>query len=750
MVDAVKVPRQPRFISLQWRFILPLFIVLLVVAMSGAYLLANNVGGNMQIPQENILLQSSGAISERAAALYGQQRQEAQRVAFTVGVDEAVQDGDAEALAELLTAPARLAQLDSVIVTDAGGVEILGLLRVGSQEQSDYALSTGTDLSDQPVVQGVLKDAYIGATGLLRTAENTLLYTAVPISRNGKTVGVALVGQRLEAVLANLRGSTVIDVTFYGPDGALARTTLPLNDNTLAALHLAPESFNRALVGAQPVQPLMIGSQSYKTSAFPFQFGPNVLGVMAAIAPDSIPSLAEMGRQITGLVMALIAGTVVIVVFTGVNMMVVSRVNRVTKVANELTSGQAFTRTHMQATDEIGAVGQALDRYADYVQERQDELRASLRRQRRETEHLTAVLQSLPDGIVVQDNDGRVLLMNEPAKKLLGSHRVFRSSGLGDLTAAVTDVLGAPLAPGIYMLGDPRRVELDDKMISAQAAAVLDLSNERVGTVIVLRDITNEVRLERARDALLNRFVQTAQKPLAEMARAEANRQPQAALPRELARHAVTLQKLIAEMRELSGVDAPGIREGQRPLLLDTLIWTVANEWRQIALAANLTLDVMIEHKGLHVLGDERRLRWAIGNLVDNAIKYTPPGGKISLDIRGESNGYALLRVRDNGVGIAPEELPHVFTRFYRGSPTTPAGRAIQAPGMGQGLTVARQIIEAHGGRIELRSKLQQGTAVFLALPLTASVSLELPQLQVDMEGETVQIRNAHELLGGS
>lgn len=744
MPDAGTTPHPPRFVSLQWRFILPLFIVILVVAMCGAYLLASKVSGKLEIPQENILLQSSGEISERAAAMYNQQRQEAQRVAFTVGVTEAVVNQDAETLRGALDGIIRLAGMDSVIVTDASGVELLGLLRVENRDTVAYAVSTGTDLSTQAIIQGVVQDAYIGATGLLRTPENMLLFTAVPIHENKKLVGVALVGHRLERVLNDLRGSAIIDVAFYGPDSSLARTTLPLNETTLAALKLTPGTFDNALIGAQPVQPLTIGSRSYKTSLFPFQFGPTVLGVMAAFTPDAIPSLAEMGRQITGLVMALIAGAVVIMVFVSTRMMVVRRVNRVTQVATELAAGQAFARTGMKATDEIGAAGQALDRYANYVQERQDTLRASLRRQRRESEHLTAVLESLPDGIIVQDNDGRVLLMNETAKKLLGSHRVFRSSGISDVTAAVTDTLGPSLAPGIYMLGDPRRVELDDKMLSAQAAAVVDLSNERVGSVIVLRDITQEVRLIRAREAMLTRFAHNVQKPLAEMARAEVVRQPQAALPHELARHAGMLQKLIAEMREISGVEAPGIRDGQRPLLLDTLVWTVANEWRQIALAANLALDVVIEHKGLYILGDERRLRWAIGNFMDNAIKYTPPGGKISLDIRGESNGYALLRVRDNGVGISDDDLPHIFTRFYRGSPVTAAGRVIRVPGMGQGLTVAKQIIEGHGGRIEIRSRPERGTAVFFALPLTAPVSLELPQLQVDMEGETVQIRDIH------
>ena len=105
-----------------------------------------------------------------------------------------------------------------------------------------------------------------------------------------------------------------------------------------------------------------------------------------------------------------------------------------------------------------------------------------------------------------------------------------------------------------------------------------------------------------------------------------------------------------------------------RQLPLDTLIWAVANEWKQVAQAANLTMTVTIDRPGLQIVGDERRLRWALGNIIDNAIKYTPPGGKISLEIKDEEDGYARLRVRDNGVGIAADELPHVFTRFYRGN----------------------------------------------------------------------------------
>jgi PAS domain-containing protein len=145
-------------------------------------------------------------------------------------------------------------------------------------------------------------------------------------------------------------------------------------------------------------------------------------------------------------------------------------------VAEALAVGQATVRTGMQASDEVGAMGRALDQYADYVQQKHDDLRTTLRRHRREVAHLNAVLESMPDGVIVQDLDGRVILMNENARTLLGSQRVFRSSGIHELTAVVTDTLGPSIAPGLYALGDPQRVDLDGRMLSAQAAAVMSMS----------------------------------------------------------------------------------------------------------------------------------------------------------------------------------------------------------------------------------------------------------------------------------
>ncbi|NWF69380.1 MAG: hypothetical protein HXY40_09865 [Chloroflexi bacterium] len=739
-----KTSAKPRFVALRWRFVLPLFMALLPVAMLGAYLLARNLGGGVALSQENILLQNSRAVSERAQALYEQQAQEAQRVAYTTGVGQNVLDEQTAPLQDTLESLARLAELDSIVVTNMLGREVLGVLRVETPGLAvDYAVSSGTDLSREPLLQGLSASGALSYSGLMRAPLGLMLYTAVPLYVNQQQIGVVLVGTHLASALAELKGSALVDVALYGTDGALLQTTYP-NLAALPSLQLAPEVFNQALaaVGQVVTQNVQIGPQAYRAAYQPLLYGGQTLGVVGALLPDDTAFATELGRQIAALFAAALTGAAVIAAFAGVARLG-QRVERLTAVAQDLAAGSAHVRTGMVATDEIGAAGQALDQFADYVQQEKDLLRTALRRQRRETAHLLSVLEAMDDGVVVQDLAGRVILMNEPARLLLGSQRIFRASGLHELAALVTEQLGAQLAPGLYALGDPQRVDLDGKMLSAQAAAILSPIGQRFGTVMVLRDISPEVRKVSASAALLDTLEQQIQQPLADLARMGMTGvdAPVRAFARQVIQHALALQKTIAEMRDLTLELPPQTPMRYRALRLETLLWACANEWRQVAQASALTLHIIIEQKGLTILGDERRLRWAIGNILDNAIKYTPAGGALTLEIKGEEHpGMAFLRVRDNGVGISAADLPQVFTRFYRGTPTTADGRVIRVPGMGQGLSVARQIFEAHGGSIKVKSTPGVGTAVYIALPLTAEQTMAVPSQQLDYEGETMPV----------
>jgi signal transduction histidine kinase len=326
---------------------------------------------------------------------------------------------------------------------------------------------------------------------------------------------------------------------------------------------------------------------------------------------------------------------------------------------------------------------------------------------------------------------------------MIGSSRVLRTHhNLKEMMALVTEHLGPALAPGIYSLGEAQQIEINGRTLSAQAAAVMTLTQQRIGTVIVLRDISEEIKIEAARKRVIQQLDENVQEPLAQLVHVTKHKvAPLREFSSEIQKHSSTLQRMILELHDLTDASLHKQPDQQRPILLDSLIWAVANEWRQVAQAQNLTFHVIIERSGLYILGQERRLRWAIGNIVDNAIKYTPPGGDLTLEIQDDiSNEQAHLRVRDNGVGIVREELPHVTNRFYRGKPVTKAGRAINVPGSGQGLTTAKQIFEAHGGSIEVRSKQWVGTAVFFTLPLTAEHGYELPQVAAQLEGKTLPL----------
>jgi signal transduction histidine kinase len=734
---------EPRFISMRWRFMTPMFFVVLTVAMVGAFLVARNISGGLQVSQTNVLMESTRSVVDRAAQLYGEHVREAQRVAFTRGVADAVQAHRPEALEPILKSLAQINEMDSIIVADGMGNEVLGILRVASASSSQFALSADVaDFSQQRIIRVVLDGEETGATALMTTAEGVLLYTAVPIYSDDIVIGVALIGQRLDSVLEDLKSSAVADLVIYGPEGQLLQTTFTSVENR-QALILSQEVFNQAFWAENSIpQPeFFVDGVMYQGTVQPFRFGATTLGVVGTMMPDQIPFITETGRQLTALLASVLAGAVVVVAFGGMSYFA-GRAEEITHVADDLTAGLSLSRTQMKPTDEIGAVGHALDQYANYVQLRHDGLRQELRRQRREVAHLTQVLETIPDGVVVQDGEGRVMLMNDLARKMLGEQQVFKHVALRRLDEAVGQELGPALAPGLYALGDPHRIHLDDRVLSAQAAAITSIVNSRLGTVIILRDITNQVLLERQRDIMLQQLTKTIQQPLANMGRlglrVESNLVQTFA--REITRQAVALQKMVLNMRELSWADMASVQHRQRPLSLETLIWAVLNQWRQVAQANGLTMHLMIERQGLFVLADEKRLRWALGNILDNAVKYTPSGGALTLEIKEESDGMANIRIRDNGVGIIREERPFVFTRFYRGTPTKAGGEVIRVPGMGQGLYITRQIIESHGGSVYIKTSPRIGTAVYLTLPLTSPVGLELPRFQSAFEGETVQI----------
>ncbi len=179
----------------------------------------------------------------------------------------------------------------------------------------------------------------------------------------------------------------------------------------------------------------------------------------------------------------------------------------------------------------------------------------------------------------------------------------------------------------------------------------------------------------------------------------------------EASREAGRLARLVADLLALARADA-GLPLRRWRVEVDRLLLDAFAEARPLARGQRLEISQL---EPVQITGDPDRLKQLVLILLDNAIKYTPPGGQVILDLRRNGTSAEIL-VRDTGIGIAPEDLPHVFDRFYRADPA----RSRDPGGTGLGLAIARWIAEQHGGQITLASSPGAGTTARVCLPLAS------------------------------
>lgn len=177
------------------------------------------------------------------------------------------------------------------------------------------------------------------------------------------------------------------------------------------------------------------------------------------------------------------------------------------------------------------------------------------------------------------------------------------------------------------------------------------------------------------------------------------------------------LQRIAEDLLLLTRLDAGESVIRRETLLLDAAVRDVVDLYAPIAEEKGLSLVVETADQ-LLIEGDGGRLRQVIGNLLDNAVKYTPSTGRICVSL-ARSDGHARLQLTDSGIGISAGDMPRVFDRFYRADPSR---SATSAPGAGLGLSICRSIIEAHGGQIRIESELRKGTQVVVSIPIAWAI----------------------------
>lgn len=170
------------------------------------------------------------------------------------------------------------------------------------------------------------------------------------------------------------------------------------------------------------------------------------------------------------------------------------------------------------------------------------------------------------------------------------------------------------------------------------------------------------------------------------------------------------MTRLVGDLLLLARADSGGLPLERKPVELDYILFDV---YRQVRILEPPVGIELTEVDQVTVLGDADRLKQLMLNLVENAVKYTPPGGEVSLSLSKKA-GWAFFEVSDTGIGIPPENLPHVFDRFYR----VDKARTRAQGGSGLGLSIAKWVAQAHGGAIRVTSQVGEGTTFSVTLPL--------------------------------
>jgi signal transduction histidine kinase len=357
-----------------------------------------------------------------------------------------------------------------------------------------------------------------------------------------------------------------------------------------------------------------------------------------------------------------------------------------------------------------------------------------------------AVLTHLQDGLLVLDRTERILFANETARRLLGMGdatdvTLGDSGASGEVLDGVRSVLAADLARGVKSVriecqsGDARAVHL------IRAIAELPLGGAQHAQIVVLEDWTAEERQARAKSEFIYSVSHELKTPLtAIQASLELANEPAGLEPADRDKliqvsyeESVRLSQMVVELLDLARIEA-GITEFKRePVDLRTLFQNLHAMHEPLAEKKQITLRWDISDYLPDFVGDPRLLRQALVNVVGNAIKYTKAGGEVGLTARLEGPEL-VTRVRDTGIGIAPEDQARVFEKFFRAK----SAEQSSIQGTGLGLPMARYIVEHHRGRIEFTSELGVGTEFRIYLPaLSAEPDEQAGPSLVAVDGAT-------------
>lgn len=388
------------------------------------------------------------------------------------------------------------------------------------------------------------------------------------------------------------------------------------------------------------------------------------------------------------------------------------------EVAQELAKGKFDTKVPIMSNDEIGELGIAFNQMGK-------QLKFHINALRQEKEHLTNILSSMADGVITLNIDGTILVTNPPAERFLQAWYYEQEMKIE---------LGKELPPEAQELFqrvvNTEKEQVIEIMIQGRSWVILmsplyNQSHVR-GAVAVLRDMTEERRLDKLRKDFIANVSHELRTPISmlqgyseaivdDIASTDDEKKEIAQVIHD---ESLRMGRLVNDLLDLARMEAGHISLNLEDISITEFIDKINRKFQGLAKDKKITLDADVSINKPDFLLDPDRIEQVLTNLIDNAIRHTSEDGTVKIEVEELDNGLTIS-VQDSGSGIPQEDLPFVFERFYKADKARTRGRA----GTGLGLAIVKNIIEAHKGKIQVHSKIDEGTTFSFFLPLNMPTS---------------------------
>lgn len=439
-------------------------------------------------------------------------------------------------------------------------------------------------------------------------------------------------------------------------------------------------------------------------------------------------SLVQVEDTIRSVWLFLIGGLVLLFLIAGIVSYRIARgitrpIERMTKVAQQITNMNYESRVPAYSNDEVGQLGQAINRMSESLQAQMARIQENERR-------LQGVMENMMSGIMMIDRDERITLMNPSAETILGfssqellGKRYNEAKQQYEFTQLIQECIEEQ---------EPIRDEMifyypEERILDIHLSPIAQEDEEWSGVLIVIHDITAVRRLERMRSEFVANVSHELKTPIAAvkgfaetlLAGALNDKETAVSFLQIILDESERLNRLIGDILELSKIESKRIPMNFSPVYLPEFLEKSLSVLRKEAEKKHIELSMQVDDD-IYIEADEDRLRQIIINLLSNGIAYTQEGGKVRVRVEplemNADGDYERLRliVSDTGMGIPKKDLPRIFERFYR----VDKARSRSSGGTGLGLSIVKHLVELHKGTIRVHSEVGIGTRFTIELPV--------------------------------